>query len=303
MNNQIQSIAGSQKKMPLHTPHPRITPQSQQRYASQVLALTGVLQTTLETGELIGLFAKELSGFVEFDGVHYQLPELQIDVSVGPTTSFSCNYELIVSGEFLGELKLFRFYPFENEELETVENLMSGLLYPLRNALLYHRAVQTALIDPLTGVKNRSTLDDAFQRELKLARRHDHDLSVILLDIDHFKQVNDKHGHLNGDQALRAVAQCVQQTIRDSDLLFRFGGEEFMILLSGTGADGSALLAERIRREVERITPFPDGKTTLTISLGVTSLRDEDTIDSLLERADSALYRAKRSGRNRAVFS
>jgi diguanylate cyclase (GGDEF)-like protein len=303
MNNQIQSIAGSQKKMPLHTPHPRITPQSQQRYASQVLALTGVLQTTLETGELIGLFAKELSGFVEFDGVHYQLPELQIDVSVGPTTSFSCNYELIVSGEFLGELKLFRFYPFENEELETVENLMSGLLYPLRNALLYHRAVQTALIDPLTGVKNRSTLDDAFQRELKLARRHDHDLSVILLDIDHFKQVNDKHGHLNGDQALRAVAQCVQQTIRDSDLLFRFGGEEFIILLSGTGADGSALLAERIRREVERITPFPDGKTTLTISLGVTSLRDEDTIDSLLERADSALYRAKRSGRNRAVFS
>jgi diguanylate cyclase (GGDEF)-like protein len=303
MNNQIQSIAGSQKKMPLHTPHPRITPQSQQRYASQVLALTGVLQTTLETGELIGLFAKELSGFVEFDGVHYQLPELQIDVSVGPTTSFSCNFELIVSGEFLGELKLFRFYPFENEELETVENLMSGLLYPLRNALLYHRAVQTALIDPLTGVKNRSTLDDAFQRELKLARRHDHDLSVILLDIDHFKQVNDKHGHLNGDQALRAVAQCVQQTIRDSDLLFRFGGEEFIILLSGTGADGSALLAERIRREVERITPFPDGKTTLTISLGVTSLRDEDTIDSLLERADSALYRAKRSGRNRAVFS
>ena len=268
MNNQTQSIAGSQKKMPLHTPHPRITPQSKQRYASQVLALTGVLQTTLETGELISLFAKELAGFVEFDGIHYQLPELQIDLSVGPTTSFSCNYELIVSGEFLGELKLFRFYPFEGEELETVENLMSGLLYPLRNALLYHRAVQTALIDPLTGVKNRSTLDDAFQRELKLARRHNHDLSVILLDIDHFKQVNDQHGHLYGDQALRAVAQCVQRTIRDSDLLFRFGGEEFMILLSGTGAEGSALLAERIRREVERITPFPDGKTTLTISLG-----------------------------------
>ena len=180
---------------------------------------------------------------------------------------------------------------------------MSGLLYPLRNALLYHRAVQTALIDPLTGVKNRSTLDDAFQRELKLARRHNHDLSVILLDIDHFKQVNDQHGHLYGDQALRAVAQCVQRTIRDSDLLFRFGGEEFMILLSGTGAEGSALLAERIRREVERITPFPDGKTTLTISLGVTSLRQEDAPESLLERADAALYQAKRSGRNRVVFS
>jgi len=284
--------------------HPRINPESQQRFASKVMALTGVLQTTLETNELISLFAKELSGFVRFDGVSYRLPELEIDISVGSLTKHSCQYQLIVSGEELGEIKLFRFYSFEERELETIENLLSGLLYPLRNALLYHRAVQTALIDPLTGVKNRSTMDDAIQRELQIARRHDSSLSVILLDIDHFKRVNDEHGHLCGDQALRAVAQCVQNTIRDSDLLFRYGGEEFVILLLGTGSEGSGLLAERIRHEVENMTPFPDKDTQLTVSLGVTSLREEpDATELLLERADMALYRAKQGGRNRVEFA
>ena len=133
--------------------HPRINPESQQRFASKVLALTGVLQTTLRPAELISLFAKELSGFVRFDGTSYQFPELKIDISVGSLTNHSCQYQMLVSGEALGEIKLFRFYPFEEHELETIENLLSGLLYPLRNALLYHRAIQTALIDPLTGVK------------------------------------------------------------------------------------------------------------------------------------------------------
>jgi diguanylate cyclase (GGDEF)-like protein len=303
MNSQIHSIAGSLKKMTTHPSHPKINSESQQRFASKVLALTGVLQTTLETSELISLFAKELSGFVRIDGASYQLPELQIEISVGSQTNHSCRYQLLVSGEALGEIKFFRFYPFEENELETIENLLSGLLYPLRNALLYHRAIQTALIDPLTGVKNRSTMDNAMQREIKLARRQGNPMSVVLLDIDHFKRVNDKYGHLYGDQALRAVAQCVQKTIRDSDLLFRYGGEEFMLLLSNTGPDGSALLAERIRQEVERMTAFSGKDIQLTISLGITSLQGEpDTTELLLERADSALYRAKQAGRNRVEF-
>lgn len=300
MNSGIYSIAGNLKKMATHPSHPRISADSKQRFASKILALTGVLQTTLETSELINLFAKELSGFVRFDGISYQLPELQTDISVGSLTKHSCQYQLLVSGEALGEIKIFRFNPFTQKDLETIENLLSGLLYPLRNALLYHRAIQTAMIDPLTGVKNRSTMFDAMQREIKLARRHGGSLSVILLDIDHFKQVNDNHGHLYGDQALRTVAHCVQRTIRDSDLLFRYGGEEFMILLSGTGVEGSSLLAERIRHEVEHMGSFGNKEIKLTVSLGVTSLKAEpDSTEQMLERADTALYRAKEAGRNR----
>lgn len=300
MNSGIYSIAGNLKKMATHPSHPRISPDSKQRFASKILALTGVLQTTLETNELINLFAKEISGFVRCDGVSYQLPELQIDIAVGSLTSHSCQYQLLVSGEALGEIRFFRFNPFTPKELETIENLLSGLLYPLRNALLYHRAIQTAMIDPLTGVKNRSTMFDAMQREIKLARRQAGSLSVILLDIDHFKRVNDEHGHLYGDQALRAVAHRVQRTIRDSDLLFRYGGEEFMILLSGTSAEGSSLLAERIRHEIEHMGYFCNKEIRLTVSLGVTSLKSEpDTTELMLERADTALYRAKQGGRNR----
>ncbi|MCB1762173.1 MAG: GGDEF domain-containing protein [Gammaproteobacteria bacterium] len=304
MNRLIQSIAAKNKKMSMHPSRPRINPESQQRFASKVLALTGVLQTTLESTELIALFSNELAGFVRIEGVAYHFPELQIEIAVGAQSSHSCRYQLLVSGESLGEIKFFRIFPFDEQELETIENLLSGLLYPLRNALLYHRAILTARIDPLTGIKNRSTLDEAVQREIKLARRQQSPLSILLLDIDHFKSVNDIHGHLFGDQALRAVAQCVQKTIRDSDLLFRYGGEEFMLLLSGTDVNGSALLAERIRQEVERMNPLVGKQINLTISLGVTNLQPEpDNMESFLERADMALYRAKQNGRNRVELA
>jgi len=216
MNSQIHSISEKLTSVATHPTPPGINPETQHRFASKVLALTGILQTTLETNELIALFAKEMSEFVEFDGIHYLLPALQIDIGLGQQSKHACDYQLVVSGEELGGLKLFRFYPFQKKELETVENLLAALLYPLRNTLLYHRAVQTALIDPLTGVKNRSTLDSAMHREIELSHRQGSLLAAILLDIDHFKQVNDEFGHLCGDQALRAVAQCAEQTIRDS---------------------------------------------------------------------------------------
>lgn len=300
MTSQIQTIAGGVRTDDSPpAPQTGLDREPKRRFASKILAMTGVLQTTLETNELINLFARELARFVRFDGISYQLSELRIDISLGRLSKHSCSYQLIVSGEALGELRMFRSYPFQQGELETVENLLSGLLYPLRNALLYHRAVQSALIDPLTGVKNRSTMDHAMHREIELSRRQGRSLSVILLDIDHFKQINDRFGHLYGDQALRAVAQCTEKSIRDSDMLFRYGGEEFLILLSGTSLDGTRMLAERIRREVETLQSVSDHQLQVTVSLGVTELREQDDAKGLFERADTALYQAKQAGRNR----
>ena len=301
MNSQIQSISENLTAVATHPTHPRINPEAERQFASKVLALTGILQTTLETNELIALFAKEMSGFVEFDGIRYLFPSLQIDISLGQQSQHACEYQLVVSGEELGGLKLFRFYPFKQKELETIENLLAALLYPLRNTLLYQRAVQTALIDPLTGVKNRSTMDSAMHREIELSHRQGSLLCAILLDIDHFKQVNDEFGHLYGDQALRAVAQCAEQTIRDSDMLFRYGGEEFLILLSGTNLQGARMLAERIRQNIGALDPHPEKQMHLTASLGVTCLQQDDTAASLLSRADNALYRAKQAGRDRVT--
>ncbi len=274
---------------------------SEQQFASKVLALTSILQTTLETNELLALFSRELTRFVNFDGLTYHLESLDIHIDLGQKSRHSCDYQLIVSGEPLGDLMLYRAYPFQPSELETIENLMAGLLYPLRNALLYYRAVQSALIDPLTGVKNRSTMESAIHREMELARRHGTTLSVILMDIDHFKQINDRFGHLCGDQVLRSVAQCAEQTIRESDMLFRYGGEEFLILLTGTYREGARMLAERIRENIQQLAPHAEMKMHLTVSLGVTCIDESDDIDTLFKRADAALYQAKNNGRNQVV--
>jgi diguanylate cyclase (GGDEF)-like protein len=298
MYSQSQSISGSLKTVVTHPAHPTINPESKHRFAAKVLALTGILQTTLETNELMALFAQELSHFIDFDGLSYHFEELSIAIDLGEQAAHSCHYQLIVSGEQLGELRLYRMHRFDESELEMVENLLAALLYPLRNTLLYHRAVQTSMLDPLTGVKNRSTLDSSLRREMELSRRQGTTLSVILIDIDHFKLVNDRCGHLYGDQALRAVAQCIEGTIRESDMLFRYGGEEFLILLSGTGTNGAGLLAERLRKRVAELTPHPEKKMHLTVSLGVTSLRPEESGEALFERVDGALYRAKQAGRN-----
>jgi len=226
MNSQIQSIMGNPDNVAMHPATPRNKEGSARQTASRVLALTGILQTTLEINELMALFSKELVKFIDFDCLDYHFDSLDIRISIGADHKHSCEYRLIVSGEELGQLKLYRHRPFGNDEMETVENLLAALLYPLRNALLYHRAVQSAMIDPLTGVKNRSTMEDALTREIELSRRQDSNLAVVLLDIDHFKRINDRYGHLYGDQALRAVARCVAETIRESDMLFRYGGEE-----------------------------------------------------------------------------
>lgn len=301
MSTQTQSIADGTKAVVTHPAHAKKNPPAKQRLASQALALSGILQTTLETNELLALFAKNLGGLVEFDGLAYQLPAQQVDINLGQEADHRCEYQLVVTNQALGELRLYRSYPFKHPELETIENLLAGLLYPLRNTLLYQQALKSALIDPLTGVKNRSTMDQALHREIELAHRMENELSVILLDIDHFKQINDNFGHLFGDQVLRATARCAEQTIRESDMLFRYGGEEFLIVLSGTEKEGASLLAERIRKNVEALHLHADKPVPLTISLGVASLESEDSARSLFSRVDAALYQAKQTGRNQVV--
>ena len=302
MTNQMQDISGNLKTVTTHPSHPDRDKKSHHRFASKILALSGILQSTLEINELLALFAKEIRQFIKYDGLTYRFPSLKIDIKLGDQPINNCAYELVVAGDHLGDLNFFRSYPFEDSELETIENLLAGLLYPLRNTLLYQRAVESATIDPLTGVRNRAAMDSSMKREIGLAQRHKTPLSVILMDIDHFKFINDRYGHLYGDQALKAAAQCAEQSIRESDMIFRYGGEEFLILLTGTDLVGAKLLAERIRHNVETLPPQTEKEIRMTVSLGVTSLTNEDNINSLFQRMDNALYRAKDEGRNRVII-
>ena len=145
--------------------------------------------------------------------------------------------------------------------------------------------------DPLTGVNNRRGLDDAMGSQLALMSRYGTRFSVVMIDIDHFKQINDVQGHLFGDQTLTQLARLIDESVRETDIVARYGGEEFVIVMPETDLEGAAVFADRLRANVAQAQP-------LTISGGVAEALDGDSHDSLLARADAALYGAKSAGRN-----
>jgi diguanylate cyclase (GGDEF)-like protein len=168
--------------------------------------------------------------------------------------------------------------------------------------ILYKRYVHNSLAssavhDPLTGVFNKGYFNEYLGHEIARAIRKQLPFSLIMLDIDHFKLVNDRFGHNRGDYALKTLADVVLKCKRNADVLARIGGEEFIVLLPDTGLQDAGLLAERIRKSVEDFTFEEIGK--MTISLGVTEFIQKDNKESLLKRVDTALYLAKSNGRNR----
>ena len=156
--------------------------------------------------------------------------------------------------------------------------------------------------DPLTGLFNRRSLEEHAAREIAHCRRHGVPLSAIVFDIDHFKRINDTRGHLAGDEVIRAVARRVAMELRASDIAFRLGGEEFLLLLPSTAANGAATLAERLRAGLAS-TPLEALGAPVTASFGVAELGPGETWNDALRRADQAMYRAKREGRDRVVVA
>ncbi len=156
-----------------------------------------------------------------------------------------------------------------------------------------------ALTDKLTGLANRQALDMMIQRDMAEHRRTDMGLAILLLDLDSFKNINDKYGHLAGDAVLRHVGSVIRSQLRDSDLLGRWGGEEFLLTLKRTDLQAATTVAEKIREAIEQTRESYGSETlSVTVSIGIALLRTDDTQDSLLNRADHALYAAKRAGRN-----
>jgi diguanylate cyclase (GGDEF)-like protein len=156
-----------------------------------------------------------------------------------------------------------------------------------------------AFVDPLTGLPNRRQLDLALQQQIELAERYATPFCVVLLDIDHFKRVNDRHGHLIGDQALGEVADTARLALRATDQIGRWGGEEFLAVLPQTSSAEGRAAAERVRTAIAGTVNV--GGEPVTISAGVAYYQPGDTPGDLVRRADAALYRAKELGRNRVV--
>lgn len=169
---------------------------------------------------------------------------------------------------------------------------------------LYTQMATLAKTDQLTGLMNRHGFEEIQAREVSSAKRYGHPLSLAIFDIDHFKVVNDNYGHDVGDEVIRAVANCCKQVFRDCDYSFRYGGEEFIVLMPQTDIEAGMEAVERLRKTVEAMTVEASGGRTLsvTISAGVAAYRKGDDSGTLLvKQADEALYNAKESGRNRVI--
>jgi diguanylate cyclase (GGDEF)-like protein len=268
--------------------------------------LTRKLQTTLNASDIIHMFAKELKALVDYNQLNFSSNDadektIHIGDKSGP---HSCQYNLTIDDTDLGSISFSRKKRFLEEELSIIERLASTLVFPLRNAKLYHSALQSALKDDLTGFGNKRALDAGLHREAELSVRHKTPLSILMLDVDHFKKINDTMGHIAGDKILKDLAATIKKCARQSDLCFRYGGEEFMVILDDTDTVQAINIAERIRLSVEQNSYSYKGKIIpVTISLGSATFMNNETLETFKERADQALYKAKGQGRNLVVSS
>jgi diguanylate cyclase (GGDEF)-like protein len=193
---------------------------------------------------------------------------------------------------------------------DLLEHLAAVTAMCIDNAVNRERLRRDGLTDGLTGVANRRFFERRLREEVSIWERHRHTLACLLVDLDHFKQVNDRHGHLTGDRALTLVAGALGEGLRASDVLARYGGEEFVLLLPGTVAEQAVEVAQRLRANVAGLSlrGADNVRMQLTVSIGLACLAPDtapsaDPAHWLVQQADSALYLAKTSGRNQVVMA
>src|SRR4051812_5798823 len=237
-------------------------------------------------------------------------PILQNDVESDPKyvrwfteTKSEVSVPLVFFGETLGALILdsARDHAFSNDDLpslEAVADICAGAIY---NARHFERTRQLAYLDGLTGIFNRRFFELRIAEEMERANRYGSQVAVVMFDIDHFKKLNDEFGHLLGDEVLRQVSRLLAQNVRKGDVLCRYGGEEFSLLLPQTSGDNAYEVAEKLRRAIE-IFPFAGVPRPVSISAGVADCpRFGKTRDEIVAAADAALYQAKQAGRKRVT--
>ena len=272
------------------------------QHPDAALALVDVVMETPQAGlELVRHIREELGNhairLILRTGQPGQAPEQDV-VMAYEIDDYRAKTEFSAQRMVTGVIASLRAFAYIAE----VERLNGELEH--RVAMRTAELERLAMLDPLTGAGNRRHLDDRAAREIDDQQRSAQPIGVVLIDLDHFKQVNDRWGHPAGDQVLQQVVRIAKAELRTSDFLARIGGEEFVILLPGESVRTAADVAERVRRAIENHPIDVSGLSIpVTASFGVTTMGVDNLLESALERADRALYAAKHGGRNRVVVA
>lgn len=258
--------------------------------------LVAELQTSLVIEDVLAIYAKFTKQLLNFSGLQFQSTLGTTQTSESETNSTPYIFDLAIGKEHLGQLIYFSKYPLGKAIEKKLRALHAALIYPLRNALMYSRVLKLATKDALTGLNNRSQFNDILLQKLENCRRYQRPFSLMLLDLDNFKHVNDNYGHQVGDDTLKEFSNVLCSSIRGTDTVFRFGGDEFAILIEDPAFTTNGVIAERVMRLVRLSSMLSQYK--VTTSIGFTMANNLDCENEIFARADKGLYKAKASGRN-----
>lgn len=271
---------------------------STQEVQSRHSNLLESLQTTLDLDQLLNIFAQHVVGLNACDSLRFMTDDHAF-VLIGASDLKQTHQHtalLYADERYLGQLVYGLKRPISPALRRTLDQCHRHLTFPLRNAVVHAKARQQAIRDYLTGLGNRSYLEEVLQQAIYQQQRAPNLQGVLLIDLDGFKAVNDTHGHQHGDAILKNFSALLAGALRDCDQLFRFGGDEFVILLNDTSLVGVQYVFARLQQALRQHTDLqPHG---LTMSAGAAMLDAEDTIESILARADKAMYNAKFNGKN-----
>jgi len=260
--------------------------------------LTKEICRYLDEDKVVLAFKEQLGKYVKFDECKF----IKNEAGLGQKSGYR-----ILPVKISSEASPFGFLivgGIEDSEKEKFDILAHQFILGIKKAFLYKQVQEMAITDTLTGVFTRRYFLERLKEEFDRSRKFEHCFSFLMLDIDCFKEYNDRFGHLVGDMILKEVTKTIKENIRQIDIMGRYGGEEFAICLTETGKSEATIIAERIREAVgTRNIPAYDEELRVTISIGIASFpADSVELEPLIENADRALYRAKESGRNKVCI-
>ena len=255
------------------------------------LALLEQLQCTLELDKILNIFSIEVSKYVSFSGLYFTQGPIKASIRGSRKAKSECEFKLKINNQFLGVLTYAVNSSLSTTNYKILKELHQALIHPINNAILYKKAMSLAMQDGLTGLANRRYFDEQIKRAMHHANRQKRQVGLMVCDLNKFKVINDTYGHHIGDEILINFARALETSVRDSDSVFRFGGDEFSIIVEDASDNSLSVIENRIQHNLEQDPLL--SKYNVGCSLGYTFMNRADDETSFFERADQALYRQK----------